>query len=358
MWLVPSIGPDLAALYFGDESTQSNSSPSRRNGDRKPIYRGFAPPRRDEVAECDELEHSIRIAKHNIATFGYTWIVPAGCTKTMQQLKEEEVEREEAMLAAQAEMNAQNMMEDAEGMEGEEDEIMERDLDEEIPDADVEGLIEDGEEGLEEEDDEGYMERDLDDDFPEGYAGDEYEESGIYDEEYNFDDQPDLDAEIPEDTAELMSEGMSQDLDADISDASDGLEQEGEWQHTDTEDEFDESVVNVEAVRAHFRTSTPNSRGPLSTPPVREETEAQRRFLQRWSGGGDTTIDSSLLYDDDNLRASVTSQGSQRSLRSPRSPRSPQTQVSPQPQRSPHSPRNGFSRRFPRHVGGPRDSLT
>ena len=63
---------------------------------------------------------------------------------------------------------------------------MERDLDDDIPEAD-EGLVEEGEAGLEEDglvDEDGYMERDLDDDIPEGYPDDDYEEeSGLYEEE-------------------------------------------------------------------------------------------------------------------------------------------------------------------------------
>lgn len=264
----------------------------------------------------------------------------------MLGMKEEEAEREEALAAAQAEMNAEGMMDDDMGLtqgEGDEDEQgMERDLDDDIPDAE-EGLVEEGEEGLEDDitAEEGYMERDLDDDIPEGFPeDDDYDDSALYDEvEDDFDNQPDLDAEIPE-AVEGMSEDMSRDLDDDIPDAAeDGSEQEGEWQHTDTEEEYDddedEDEGNVSRGRftENFRTSTPNSRGGvLPTPPMHRvrETEAQSRFINRWSGGGDAFDSSSILLEEDDLRASITSQGSRRS---------------------------GLLRRFPRHVGGPRDSL-
>ncbi|KAJ5156487.1 hypothetical protein N7492_009290 [Penicillium capsulatum] len=369
MLSLPSITPsDFHELWFAD-SQPSRSSPQqpahdastnhhRRNATPSTAHRAFMPSRApgNSLAALLTEERTLRVRKQNIATFGYSWIRPAGCAKTMLGMKEEEAEREEALAAQAAEMgaaDAEGMMEDdtgmtrGEGEEEEEEEGMERDLDDEIPDADAEGLVEEGEEGLEEQDigdEEGYLERDLDDDIPEGYPEDDYDDEGVFDddEEEDFDNQPDLDAEIPvAGEGEGMSEGLSRDLDDEIPDAAeDGSEQEGEWQHTDTEEELDDeeddenhgdSVVRPRFTE-NFRTSTPNSRGGLPPPPIRREreTDAQRRFLQRWSGGGDALDSSSLLFEEDDLRASVTSQSSRRS---------------------------GFGRRFPRHVGGPRDSL-
>lgn len=293
-------------------------------------------------------ERLLRARKLNIASFGYSWIRPAGCSKTMLGMKEEEAEREEAMQAAAAEMEAvdgEGIMDDDLGMqrEGEEeDEGVERDLDDDIPNAEEEasGLVEEGEEGLEENDidgDEGYMERDLDDDIPEGFSGDDYEDSGLYGdgEEQDFDNQADLDADIPSADGDSMGEDLTRDLDDDIPDAADqGSE---EWQHTDSEEELsdedeDESSIMQPRFAENFRTSTPNSRSGLPPPTLRREpeTEAQRRFINRWSGGGDAFDSSSMLYSDEDLRASITSHGSQQS---------------------------GFARRFSRHIGGPRDSL-
>ena len=266
----------------------------------------------------------------------------------MLGMKEEEAEREEALQAAAAEMEVADgaMMDDTIHRE---EEGMERDLDEDIPNAEEEpsGLVEEGEEGLEEEGDE-YMERDLDDDIPEGFVDDDYEGSGLYDDDDDddddFDNQPDLDAEIP---------GSERDLDDTIPDAEGSPE---EWQHTDSEEELsdeedEESLLEPGIAQPglpqpgsarsgsaqprfteNFRTSTPNSRGGLPPPTLRreQETEAQRRFINRWSGGGDAFDSSSMLYSDEDLRASVTSQGSRRSE---------------------------FARRYPRHIGGPRDSL-
>ncbi|KAJ5794419.1 hypothetical protein N7457_001018 [Penicillium paradoxum] len=372
-----SITPrDSHELWFG--STQSYGSfPDQQGGDNAAAthlarrnangvpssHRAFMPSRSSAttVASLAAEERLLRARKLNIASFGYSWIRPAGCSKTMLGMKEEEAEREEALQAAAAEMEAvegEGIMDDDLGMqrgEGEEeDEGMERDLDDDIPNAEDEasGLVEEGEEGLEEDDigdDEGYMERDLDDDIPEGFPDDDYEGSGLYDddeedededEDEDFDNQPDLDADIPSADGESMIEGMTRDLDDDIPDAAEhGPEEEGEWQHTDSEEDLsddeeeDEPSVMQARFAENFRTSTPNSRGGLPPPPTlrREpETEAQRRFINRWSGGGDAFDSSSMLYSDDDLRASITSHGSRQS---------------------------GFARRFPRHIGGPRDSL-
>lgn len=249
----------------------------------------------------------------------------------MLGMKEEEAEREEALAAAAAEMAAASTAVDAgDGInefaaqeqdpmdaDAHEDTGIERDLDDDIPDADAEGLVEDGEEALEEEDvdEEGYMERDLDDDIPERLE-----------EEGDFDDQPDLDDEIPVAADdENMSEGMARDLDDDIPEAAEsGSVQEGEWQHTDSEAELDDDDDDPFAEDFWARRSS--GRG-VPLPPLRREieTEAQRRFIQRWSGGGDAFDSSSMVVDEDDLRASIASHSSLRSgfdrLRRSRGPR-------------------------------------
>ncbi|KAJ5595870.1 hypothetical protein N7450_002328 [Penicillium hetheringtonii] len=361
MLSLPFITPrDSHELWFGSpqtyhpSSTQQINDPatqSRRNASNLSIHRAFLPSRSpaNSLAALAAEERALRVRKQNIATYGSSWIRPAGCAKTMQGMKEEEAEREEALAAAQTEMGAidgEGIMEDDLGMtQGEEDdeEGMERDLDEDIPEAE-EGLVEEGEEGEDIGDEEGYMERDLDEDIPEGYDDDGYDDGGLYEEEVeeDFDNQPDLDGDIPsaDEGFGMSEEGESRDLDNDIPDAAeDGSEQEGEWQHTDTEEEDDDYDEDEDShslrpqFTSNFRTSTPNSRGGLPPPPPlrrERETEAQRRFINRWSGGGDAFDSSSILLEDDELRASVTSQSSRH---------------------------GGFGRRFPRHVGGPRDSL-
>lgn len=293
----------------------------------------------------------------------------------MLGMKEEEAEREEAMAAAAQEMAAAAAAAAAEeatgpgqdGEEEDEEEGMERDLDDDIPDADrngevdVDGLVEEGEEGFGDDDfgdEEEYMERDLDDDVPEAYPDnrDDSENGLVEAEDYEegqfdyFDDQPDLDANIPtggdgaaeggeEEGIISDGEGMAHDLDDDIPEAAEnGSNQGEEWQHTDTEAEFDDEDDDQSLFAPNsLRNSTSSVLRSSGLPPPPSigrprgrETEAQRRFLQRWSGGGDSLADSSsMMLDEEDLRASMASQMSRRSLYG----------------------------RFARRNGGPRDSF-
>ncbi|PYH77131.1 hypothetical protein BO82DRAFT_358528 [Aspergillus uvarum CBS 121591] len=388
MLSLPLITPrDSHELWFGSSQPYRSSSstsatpnhshhhhhpgephgPNRRNGSNHPSTgRGLSASSGNMLSSLLLEERALRARKNNIASFGYSWIKPAGCPKTMLGMKEEEAEREEALAAAAAEMAAaaaaaeagmddfggqtQDTM-DGEGMQ--DDTGMERDLDDDIPDADADGLVEEGEEGLEEEgvvdeDEEGYMERDLDDDIPEAFSGyDDDDEEDLDEENEGFDGQPDLDADIPsaaeegydDDDDDDMSENgaMGRDLDDDIPVADNDHYAQGEeeeWQHTDTDAEFDdeEDVSFAQDPFTQSLRASTSSRGGLPPVPMRREreTEAQRRFLQRWSGGGDAFDTSSMLVDEEDLRASIASQASRRSV---------------------------FSRFPRRRMGGPRDSL-
>ncbi|KAL1869266.1 hypothetical protein Plec18167_007932 [Paecilomyces lecythidis] len=296
-------------------------------------------------------ERALRARKQNIASFGYAWIKPAGCAKTMLGMREEEAEREEGLLAAAAEMGGagdlstmgivdefgrpQGQAEVEQDTGTADDQMLERDLDDDIPDADADGLVEEGEEGLEEDEDgeEGLMERDLDDDIPEAFPEDDDDDDE--EDEDDFDNQPDLDDDIPaaEDEGDSF---MVRDLDDDVPEAAEeGSEQGGEWQHTDTEaeDEDEDDDEHDPFAEQLFRTSASSGRGlPPQPPPIRRETEAQRRFLNRWSGGADAFDTSGMMVEDeDDLRASIASQTSRRN--------------------------SAYRRRFSRRTGGPRDSL-
>ncbi|KAL4936062.1 Apc15p protein-domain-containing protein [Aspergillus oleicola] len=312
----------------------------------------------DTLATLILEERALRARKNNIASFGCSWIKPAGCPKTMLGMKEEEAEREEAMAAADAEFAAAAAAAAAaggggEGEDGMEETGMERDLDADVPDADgdeedeegEDGLVEDGEEGLEEDegvDEEEYMERDLDDDVPEAYP--DYDDDD--EDEDDFDNQPNLDDDIPsadegmddDDMSEMeeQDEEPERDLDDDIPEAD---AEEEEWQHTDTDAEFDDEEDEVSFAAHPFRTSTASRSSARGLPPAPtsahrgRETEAQRRFLQRWSGGGDafsfdaSNLSTSMLVDDleqehdghrdrddsRDLQASLASQSSRRS---------------------------------------------
>ncbi|OAP61518.1 hypothetical protein AYL99_03721 [Fonsecaea erecta] len=131
-----------------------------------------------------------------IAMYGYSWLKPAGCAKTMLGRREEEVEREEVeRQLREVELQERLALETEEQErlarlnemgEGEIEEA-ERDLDEDIPDADEvdldgEGDLESEEEdvdGIEDgdgdEDDEA-MQADLDDDIPDADDQDDEDE--------------------------------------------------------------------------------------------------------------------------------------------------------------------------------------
>lgn len=119
--------------------------------------------------------------KMAIAMYGYGWLKPAGCAKTMLGRREEEVEREEVERQLREVEMQERAAQEAEEQErqarlgetGEPDEG--RDLDEDIPDMDVEGEEEEEEEDEVDLDgeipdmdgDEDGMEGDLDDEIPE-----------------------------------------------------------------------------------------------------------------------------------------------------------------------------------------------
>ena len=312
--------------HSSSQQVASSDAP-RRHALPNRVFASSATPSNTLAALLLE-ERALRSRKQNIASFGYTWLKPAGYPKTMLGVREEEVEREEGLAAVEigtgVGLDGTDMTAFGDGLlnptgtarDGVEPvQMMERDLDDAIPDADMEaeGLVEEGEEGLEEDEDvdDSLMERNLDDDIP-------FPDDDDDDDNGDFDDQSDLDGDLPPvDGGEGLGGIMVRDLDDDVPDAAaDGSDQE-EWQHTDTdaEDVDDEDDNGRQGLfTEHFQRSTPSNRS-LPSQPVSRETDAQRRFLDRWSGGGDALDSSGIMLDDEDLRASITSQGSRRAAR-------------------------------------------
>lgn len=355
--------PHRSSFHYHQNAGETNNHSRRNNGsaahlNSRTLISSTIPA--NGLSALLLEERALRARKQNIASFGYSWIKPAGCTKTMLGMKEEEAEREEAMAAAAAEMAATaadpSFMDGPQmDMDGQNDQIMERDLDDYIPEADGEGLVEEGEEGLEEDynedDEDGFMDRDLDDDIPEGFQDDDGEnDESVADD--GFDDQPDLDDDIPEaddndededgDDDDDGDNGMARDLDEDIPEAAEAASEEDEWQHTDTDAEIDDDgneqdLSPRDLFAENLRASTSSSVGLPQLPSQlqtrrNQNSRAHRPFLPRWSGssGTDAFNSSGMMLDEEDLRASITSTGSRQSI---------------------------FSRRFPRRFGGPRDSL-
>ncbi|EXJ92002.1 hypothetical protein A1O3_00552 [Capronia epimyces CBS 606.96] len=139
--------------------------------------------RNSALATLSADERTIVQRKMAIAMYGYSWLKPAGCAKTMLGRREEELEREEVERQLREVEMQERIQQEADEQErlarlGEMGEPEgERDLDEDIPDADPD------EEGDEDEDDpyddfeeeaeEDGMEGDLDDEIPDADEDDE-----------------------------------------------------------------------------------------------------------------------------------------------------------------------------------------
>jgi hypothetical protein len=284
-------------------------------------------------------ERLLEARKRAISMYGYSWLRPAGCGKTMLGRREEEVEREEVerQLREVEEQEAMALAGEEEArrrsalVRGEVQGEGERDLDEDIPDA--EQLAH---HGGEEENEMG--ERDMDDDVPDADEGDRTNmtfgntttmtemllegETGITDDvegaslgtgqavrstagagggmafrEFDAQEQEALaNAMLDED-----EQGMAErDLDDDVLDAGGVGERdlddevpeaeagdEGEWQHTDTEEEdesgMDISILDQSAV-ARGRSVTPGESSVVM--PDSTETMGSPGSGRRWFSGG------------------------------------------------------------------------
>lgn len=288
---------------------------------------------RSELAMLSFDERVLAQRKLAIQMYGYSWLKPAGCAKTMLGRREEELEREEVeRQLREAEMQERNQAEvdEAErqaqldqqraaeergehiGEEGE------RDLDDEVPDMDAEEAFDEGDSEAEDDEDE----IDLDNDIPEGDSGWAYDttrdpESGseaeppsstyrtqhppqprdnrqapnsieqqrlqqhdVSDAMLGEDDmdqytqeQHDLDDDVPDMDASAL------DLDDDIPNADD----DGGWEHTDTEldeSDMDISILPPGVTAHHMSTSMSMPPPPPSSHPNQRQ---QSRLLARQS---------------------------------------------------------------------------
>ncbi|KAL1955625.1 hypothetical protein VTO42DRAFT_8358 [Malbranchea cinnamomea] len=354
LWYTPSQHHRQTSNRSSQAPNSSNTN--QHNGARRSAgaNRRAIPLSGDSHTALMLEERALRIRKQNIASFGFSWIRPAGFPKTMLGLREEELEREEGAAAMMEGMEyvPEGELVDTVGDGDEGLDTMERDLDGDIPGADEEGsavaendeeqddergLVEHGEGDFQEEDNEdGFMERDLDDEIPDAF-GDEYddeEEPGGYDldddipsasdnVDFNAYDDTDENEEqedepgAPED-GDVGGSMMARNLDSDVPNpAEDGAEQQ-EWEHTDTdaEDDLDDDgdddintsmAMDVDprhrslprhSLRSNF--STFPEPIPHLPPRRRQETEAERLFLERWSGG--TSFESSGIMPEPSLR--------------------------------------------------------
>ncbi|KAK2733207.1 hypothetical protein FQN57_002271 [Myotisia sp. PD_48] len=290
-----------SSAVFHDPSSSNHptdggrNQPSANAGRRHNRTSGTSPshpPARTGLGSFDRLsslmmeETALRTRKQNIASFGYSWIRPAGFSKTMLGIREEEMEREEGAAAGESGAGEGEFMGEGEGegtgqVEGEEEdgEDMERDLDGDIPDADegrdeedededededeeedgdgqedTFGLVEEGETAFD-TDDEAYMRAiddedqmmmgDLDDDIPEagglgGYSDDEEEEQEGEDNDGEQDEAPPIRPLGNRRRAREPVINMDPDSENSIfpNQAEGHSMQQGDWEHTDSDEEI------------------------------------------------------------------------------------------------------------------------
>lgn len=178
--LFPPPASSLLPAPPSQTSSETTSQPTHSHHASRRNKAHAAQNRNTTLAVLSSDERTIMQRKMAIAMYGYSWLKPAGCAKTMLGRREEELEREEVEKQLREVEFQERMAMEAEEQErlAQRDEVGEpvegRDLDEEIPDADGEEGYEDGfdDEDVDVEEDGMGMGGDLDDDIPDA-DGDE-----------------------------------------------------------------------------------------------------------------------------------------------------------------------------------------
>jgi hypothetical protein len=240
--------------------------------------------------------------KQNVQNYGSSWIKPPGIFKSLHQLREERREMEEHQEALRREQLAQELAEaeaggellQGEGADGEMETV--RDLDDDIPEAEITGLGDGGSENEEVENDPEAAPRGVltqrmpDEAFREAlvqggevldrrFAGDAGSDTDADDQSQMLQEEDLIRENSPRPEADIDM-GMDADLDGDVPDA-----QHGEYEHTDTEAELsttDDDSIDME--------SWPQGR-PLNTSMVR-------------SDGTQNSLDLSSIEPTDDVRSS------------------------------------------------------
>ncbi|KAG9773089.1 hypothetical protein KCU88_g5936, partial [Aureobasidium melanogenum] len=171
-----------------DLSNLNPPSAPYQNASRRQKSHAATASRNSTLALLSADERTIAQRKMAIAMYGYSWLKPAGCAKTMLGRREEELEREEVEKQLREVELQERLQQEAEEQDrlaqlGETGEPEgERDLDEEIPDADGgadAGGLSDEYEDVEEDDG---MQGDLDDEIPDADAEEDEDEDDEDDE--------------------------------------------------------------------------------------------------------------------------------------------------------------------------------
>lgn len=177
---LPLLPPPIASIFpppnhsLTESSAQTQQHASQYSSRRSKAHN--AALRNSTLAILTSDERTITQRKMAIAMYGYSWLKPAGCAKTMLGRREEELEREEVERQLREVELSERMAQEADEQERQAqladtgEPVEGRDLDEDIPDMDAEEGEEDEEADLDDEipdmDAEDEMEGDLDDEIP------------------------------------------------------------------------------------------------------------------------------------------------------------------------------------------------
>ncbi|KAJ4369774.1 hypothetical protein N0V83_005538 [Neocucurbitaria cava] len=236
-------------FYIDEKSSQSppnanshTNNPNHNSHNRRPTSHHGTRHTSALLAALTTDENMIEQRKQNVRRFGAGWLRPPGVAKTLQAMKDEELEREEQemmqrreqvmmdLTAAQQDAANEELRERGEEQMDGQEEGGERDLDEEVPEASVTESASSASDTAEEEDDEsvGSVEDGGDHTVP--FNEDSFIEGSMLEAEVSHM----LEMEEAEMAGVLQDE---RDLDDDVPEA-------GSYEHTDSELE-DSSDVDV-----------------------------------------------------------------------------------------------------------------
>ncbi|RAR02716.1 anaphase-promoting subunit 15 mnd2 [Stemphylium lycopersici] len=267
-----TLWPSLHNNHTAFEDTQSQSPPSH-NQRRPTSHHGPHHNQNLLLSSLNADENTISQRKLNVRRFGAGWLRPPGVTKTLQAMRDEELEKEEQEMmqrreqvmmdlaaaqqdAANEEQRERGEMEEEAGA-GE----VERDLDDEVPEAessmsdssaDADSSSAEEEEHEEEEDEEEEEEGGSE------VSGEVQEESTVPFNEDSFIEGSMMEAEVSHmlEMEEAEMAGVLQDE----RDLDDDVPEAGSYEHTDSEledsSDVDNSVLPPGLASARSRRST------------------------------------------------------------------------------------------------------
>ncbi|EUC48997.1 hypothetical protein COCMIDRAFT_23362 [Bipolaris oryzae ATCC 44560] len=266
-----SLWPSLNNTHTAFEDTQSQSPPNTSHNQRRP--NSHHTPRHNQNLLLSSLaadENTIAQRKLNVRRFGAGWLRPPGVSKTLQALKDEELEKEEQEMmqrreqvmmdlaaaqqeAANEEQRERGEREEEAGM-GEE----ERDLDDEVPEAE-ESMSESSSAAVSSSNSgSGSESEDEQEEQGSEISGDAQEESTVPFNEDSFIEGSMMEAEVSHmlEMEEAEMAGVLQDE----RDLDDDVPEAGSYEHTDSEledsSDLDNSALPTGLASARSRRST------------------------------------------------------------------------------------------------------